>query len=138
MRMAAAGLVFMVVYPLVSFLAMLSVIASEGMALHKNAFLSYGGGWLVLYFVAGVLILGISGLRDVDLGLGVLSFAIGGQIGGLTIATMLALGILGGPISVAIAFAIPFTLPWVIAIGMCLLFGLHRAIQSQEHLPPKP
>ena len=132
MRVAVAGIVFVVAYPFVSLLAMLSVIGTEGMALHRNAFLSYGGGWCVLYFIAGVLILGISGFRDVDLGLGVLSFSIGGLVGGLTIATMLAVGALGGPVSVVIAFAIPFTLPWIIAVGLCFLLGIYRVSQSLE------
>src|ERR1051325_3848210 len=132
MRVAVAAIVFVVVYPFVSFLAMLSVIGTEGMALHRNAFVSYGGGWAVLYFVAGVLILGISGLRDANLGLGVLAFAIGGLAGGLTIATMLASGVLGGPLSVMISFAIPFTLPWIVATGLCLLLGVHRFSRSQE------
>lgn len=132
MRFAAAAIVFVIVYPCASFLAMLSVIGTEAMALHRNAFLSYGGGWAVLYFVAGALILGISGFRDVCLGRGVLAFSLGGLAGGLTIATMLATGVLDGPVSVMLAFAIPFTLPWIIAVGLCLLLGMHRFSRSQQ------
>ena len=80
-----------------------------------SSLLSYGGGWFVLFAVAAALPMLFSATGRKSVVSAFVAFGIGGGVSGGLIAILLITHNLGGsPGAVALAFAIPFTLPWII------------------------
>lgn len=124
---ATARRIFQVIIASVaSALAALTIVATQAMTGREGAgslFVGYGIGWLLLFGAAGALpfLFTASGrkraLRAFTL------FGAGGAVGGGLVATLLVTGHLGGsPGAVLVAFAIPFTVPWLVGnvIGMAV------------------
>jgi hypothetical protein len=104
-------------------LAMLSIIATQGMSNHESAaslLPKYGGLWFLLYAAAG----GIPAIFDLPekgtryLIAAFASYGTGGALSGMLIAAMYLGHTGGGGGTVLSWFAIPCLLPWGLGTGL--------------------
>ena len=113
-------------------MAFLSMVATQAMTGRETAgalLLGYGGGWFLLFAIAASLptLFTVAGRKLAIAAF--FAFGTGGGIAGGLIAVLLITHSIGGsPAAVAMAFAIPFTLPWI--VGATIMY--FRQSQSPE------
>ena len=104
--------------PLASGMALMTIIGTQAMTGRENAgalLLGYGGGWFLLFAIAATLptLFSVTGRKSAVATF--FAFGAGGGIAGGLIAGLLITHNLGGSnTAVILAFAIPFTLPWIV------------------------
>jgi hypothetical protein len=103
---------------MISSAAAMTVIATQGMTGHEGLgflLLGYGGGWFLLFGVGAALPVLVSRAWRRSLQVA-FAFGIGGSLSGI-LEVFWLFG--GSPLVVRIAFAMAFTLPWI--LGAILL-----------------
>jgi hypothetical protein len=133
-------LISLVAGSIASCLALLTIVATQGMSGHVSAdllVLGYGGGWFLLFGIAAALPVatGATGRRAVRRVF--LAFGVAGGASGLLIVWMLLTHHLGGsPGAVWRDFAIPLVLPWT--LGFSIDAWWRRGKTSEIRLPRPP
>ena len=104
--------------PLASGMALMTIIGTQAMTGRENAgalLLGYCGGWFLLFAIAATLPKSFSVPGRKSARPAFFAFGIGGGIAGGLIAALLITHNLGGSnTAVILAFAVPFTLPWIV------------------------
>ena len=118
-------LVFVTGYLVASFIALLSLVATQAMSGEEPRtllILGYTVGWSVLYGLGGGLPTVIERSPNDSVGVGFVSFGAGGAVGGALVGLMMVTDTLGGsPLAALATLALPFTVPWVIGGMLSLL-----------------
>ena len=118
---------FLIAYPVASFVAMLSLVATQAMTGRENPallLLGYAVGWFLLFGLAGFLADAIGGSTMKASGAHCLAFGAGGGVAGGLIGILMWTHHLGGSAGAALAaFAIPFTVPWILGGLLSLRVG---------------
>lgn len=115
---------------LASGMAALTLVGTQALTGRENLgalLVGYSGGWFLLFGLAAVLPMLFSVTGRQSLFAAFLPFGVGGAVAGALIAILIATHQLGGSsVAVAIDFAIPFTVPWV--IGSVAMYFRHQKV----------
>jgi hypothetical protein len=116
--------------PVAGFLALLSIIGTQGMSGRESSlavFAGFAAYWFVIYGVAGCIPYAEPSRNASAVMLGFLCYGVGGAAGGLLVAGLLMTHHLGGSAAaVLVDFTIPFTVPPAVGVVVQVVVALAR------------
>ena len=135
---------FVIAYPVATFLAVLSLVATQAMKGNESRvglLLGYTFGWAVLFGVAGALprLVASDATKSDPAAMSaakanLFGFGVGGGVAGGLIGLLIVIGHLGGSAGAVLGgFAIPLTVPWIFGVLLSRWF----LIRIRQSGPPR-